>query len=247
MVRGAALRTTALKPCGTIPDEITYAASKSVISVRINEVVESGRNELLRTEEDVPRLHFVQSDQTIRYRLDINFARVDPEMLNLIASVPVVANAAGDLVGFDSDTRLPVAAFGLEVWSRLAGRDCVDGQRQWGYTVFPYLKGGTLTGFTFANGLVSFNVVGAQTRRVVRWGVGPYDLEGPFRRLLEPVSGNTAWRTMVTTAPPPEETQGVVTVQDEIDGGTASVTSSDEIDGGDAANAGPWIIDGGWA
>lgn len=239
---------TGLDPCGDIPSPVRYAVAKCVANVAVNEVTEAGSNDLLRTNDDEPRIRLTRREQTIRYRSDIGLQRVDPDLLNLVAKVPVVHNAHGDVVGFDQNTKIPAASFGLEVWSRLVGDPCdPTGARRWGYTVFPFLKGGLISGFAFDAGAVTFNLVGAQTRRSVRWGVGPYDLEGSFERMYTPVSGNTAFRQFITTAQPPEPTTGAVEFYDEIDGGDPFTTTPDEVDGGDPFTAGPWEIDGGWA
>jgi hypothetical protein len=250
MVRGSGLRVTGLTARGELPDPILYATSKSVTSVNINEVSESGSSEMLRTEDtDEPRLRIITPTQTIRYTADINFLRVDPGLISLVSRVPVVTNALGDIVGFDSDTRLPAAAFGMELWSRITGQPCdPSGARLWGYTVFPFLKGGVLSGFTFQNGRVSFSLRGAQTRRGVGWGVGPHDLTGVGERLLEPVSRNTGWRTFLSTIQPPAQQDGIQTlVEDEIDGGTASFTTADILDGGFAPTVTTPTVDGGSA
>jgi hypothetical protein len=273
MVRGSALRVTGLDRRGSIPHPINFAVSKSVAKVTVNESTEAGSNELLGSEENDNdnRLHFVRPDQVINYSIDIDFLRVDPGVLSLVAGVPLITQR-GDLlgfgeapfgsspfggvlpedgenpvVGFDSETRRPAASFGMEVWSKLAGTACIDGVREYGYTVFPYLKGGYISGFEFKNGLVSFNLRRAQARKVPRWGVGPYDLEGPHERLVEVVSRNTLFRTALTTGLPPAEVAGIQETEDVIYGGSASVTSADVIDGGDAADTSPWIIYGGQA
>lgn len=248
MVRGSAIRVTGLGTLGEVPDPIQYAVSKSVSTVTINEITESSSNEGLKSEDidDRTRLRLVQPEQPVRYTLDIAFLRTDPGVLSLIAGVPVVLNSAGDVSGFDSGTRRPAVSFGLEVWSKLAASACVDGVRQWGYTVFPYLRGGYLTGFTFENGLVSFTLRGAQTRRVPRWGVGPFDLEGVHERLTEVVSRNTMFRQMLTVAQPPVQQDGIQQAEDIIDGGSATVTTADIVDG-EFVDTSVWIVEGGRA
>lgn len=249
MVRGSGIRVTGLTSHGAIPDPIQFATSKSVAVVTINEVTDSGGVESLNSDgDDTTRVRFQKPDQPLSYTADVNFLRVDPGVLSLVSGVPVVLNSNGDVAGFDSATRRHAAAFALEVWSRLAGDACdASGARQYGYTVFPFLKGGFLSGFEFRNGLASFNLRGAQTRKVPRWGVGPYDLEGPHERLTKVVSRNTLYRTTLTTAVPPDEGDGIQTTEDIIYGGTATVTTSDVIDGGSAASTSPWIIYGGQA
>jgi hypothetical protein len=246
MVRGSGLRVTELDRCGDIPDTVRFATSKSVIRVRVNEVVEAAQSQLLRADNEEPRVRLAASDETIRYTVDIDFIRVDPGVLSLVSGVPVVINAAGNIAGFDSQTKLLPVSFGLEVWTRLAGTACVGGEREYGYTLFPYLKGGRLGGFTVANNTVSFNLTGAQTRRLPRWGVGPYDITGPWERLLEPITAGVNWRTFKTTFPPPEQADGVQEFEDIVEGGSASSTSADILDGEFVVTSG-WIVDGGGA
>lgn len=249
MVRGSAVRITGLGKQGELPHPIQYATSKSVATVRINEVTESGTNELIGTDEDDQnRLHFVRNEQVVLYNVDVDFLRADPGVLALIAGVPLVyADDGVTVVGFDSDTRRPAQSFALEVWSRLAGADCAPGQREYGYTLFPFLKGGYLSGFAFKDGLVSFNLRRAMTRKVPRWGVGPYDLEGPHERLTEVVSRNSMFRTLIVGSEPPVEMDGIQETTDVIDGGSASYTTPDVIDGGTAAGTSEWIVEGGFA
>lgn len=248
MVRGSAVRVTGLGRSGEVLDPIRFATSKSVAVITINEVTESSSNERLDSDnaDDDTRLRLVKPEQTIQYRTDVNFLRADPGVLSLVAGVPLVLNADGTVVGWDLDVRQRAASFALEVWSKLAGSACVDGQRQWGYTVLPFLKGGYLSGFRFENGLVSFNLRGAQTRRVSRWGVGPYDLEGSNERLTETVSGNTLFRQLVTTASPPVEVCGIQETTDVIEGGTATMTTADIVDG-EFVDTSVWIVEGGRA
>lgn len=267
-VRGAALRVTGLDDCGTVPNPISYAVSRSVASVVIDEVVEDSSRELVRSEEGEGRLLLARPAELIRYTADIRFLKVDPGLLSLVAGVEVVHGypnsygfgygpfgeggfgGHGDVVGFDAKTRLPAKAFALEVWSRLTDQSCVDGQRQYGYTLFPYLMGGVLTGFVFENGVVSFTIRGAQTRRGAGWGIGPYDVFGPWQRLDQSVSASTHWRNIAVPYPPPPEQAGVQTFYDEIDNGTATDPHPDGggiVDNGTATDPGIGIIDGGHA
>jgi hypothetical protein len=247
MVRGSAIRVTELGRVGQMLDPIRFATSKTVANVVINEVAEATSNEVIRNDADEIRVHFIQNGQMIRHTVDIDFLRCDPAILSLTAGVPVQASATGQIVGFNADTKRPAASFALEVWSKLDGQRCADGTPLWGYTMFPFLKGGYLSGFKFANGLVSFNLRGAQSRRMNRWGVGPFDLEGVWQRLPEVVSRNAMYKQMLTTATPPVQVDGEQVTTDVLDGGTATLTSADVVDNGSAANPGTYVIDGGRA
>lgn len=316
MVRGSTLRVTDLDTRGRITGDvdgtgtIKYAVSKYASKVTINEVTESGSTDLQRTDlSNEPRIILRRPETTIRFGVDLDFLKVEPSLLHMISSVPVVYNDAGDAVGIDMNTRLPVASFALEVWSKInsvsrvgqedpgvaiggfggdafGGTGFGDGDisrtyssiagcdrvtysggygagefggmplgdtspdysvtfRQWGYTLFPWLKGGYLSGFTFSNGLVSFGLRGARTQRGSKWGRGPYAIDAEGAHLIEPVGRKTNWRTTIVTADPPEIGCGVMQLADYIDGGTASATSADTLDGGSAGFSSPDAVEGG--
>lgn len=264
-VRGSAIRVTGLTKCGEIAETIPYVVSTSVRNVRINEVTEAGSNETQRNDDDERRIRVVRPAVSIRYTVDIDFLRVDPGLLSLVAGVPLTYQhewgfgegpfgempfggpSLSDRVvnGFDVTSRLTPTSFALEIWSKLAGRACADGPR-WGYTLFPFLKGGRVSGVKWANQLVSFNLRGAATQRGSGWGIGPYDIEGPGQRLLQPVSGNTNWRNSIVSMAPPVQTNGIQQHDDSIDGGTAMVTTDDVVDGEFVVTS-PWVVEGGAA
>lgn len=231
-VRGSAIRVTGLDRCGDLPDEIQYAVSKSVVKVSIEEVADGGSDQMLRNDAGKRRLRLVRPEQTVKYVANIEFNRVDPGLLNLITGVPLVTadrvwgfgempfgvgpfggsyavgpGADGDVVGYDMKTRLVPRAFALEVWTRLQGRDCAG---KWGYTVFPFLKGGRLSGFRYdRGGSVSFTVADASTLRGGSWGTGPYDIDsGPLAAL----DWDTGFRNLIVDEAPPDQTDGVVSL-----------------------------------
>lgn len=262
---------TGLRPCGSIPDPIQYVVSESVVKVAVDTVTDGGGNETLRSDRDDIRLHFVEPEDTVRYQTSIEFLRTDPGIFSLITGVPLVFNAAGDAVGFDAETRLPAKAFALEVWTRLNATRVVsrsggfgtggfgmggfgvgngstvslDGcARDYGYTVFPFLRGGMLGGFSFSNGLVNFTVKNAATRKGTRWGAGPYLIQDG-ERLFEDVSGNLGFRNIITNTPPPEQTNGIVVFEDVIDDGFANAAHTDEVDDGSSAQVADVTLDDG--
>lgn len=248
LVRGSALRVTGLTKRGywEIPPGIIWTlVTKSITKITIIEVAEGGTNETLRNDEDELRIYLPSPAQTIKYTADIEFTKTDPALIYMLTGNPVVVDASGDIVGFDANTRLPVQQFAMEVWSKLSGVACTDDAQQYGYSLFPFLRGGILGGFVFSDGAVSFVLRGAQVQRGSRWGSGPYDLTGEGERLVTPVSGNTRFRQFISPIPPPEPTDGVVYSTDIVDGGSPSSTSSDIIDGGSPSSTTDDILDGG--
>ena len=210
-VRGSVIRVTRVDACGN-PDPGTAAVvvSKRVSTVSIEEVTDEGTNIRARNFGDELCIVDDAFTQVIGYTADITLCGVDPDLISLITGQPIVTNAAGDIVGFDASTDIDLDSFGfsLEVWSRIANSACAPGgNRPWGYTVFPFLKGGRLGGFSFENGAVQFTISGAQTRDGNGWGVGPFDVDrdaaddpAPLNEALDP---NTHYRNVLVTLDPP--------------------------------------------
>jgi hypothetical protein len=191
--------------------------SKRISTVTINEVTDDGTNVRERNFGDELLIVDDAFTQVLGYTADVALAGVDPDLISLFTGQPVVANAAGDIVGFDANTGIDLDGFGfaLEVWSRIAGAACdPSGHRKWGYTVFPYLKGGRLGGFSFENGAVQFSISGAQTRDGNGWGVGPFDVDrdvaGDPAPLFTALAANTHFRNILVTLDPPAAGCGAI-------------------------------------
>lgn len=250
MVRGRVIRVTALSACGAVPDEPgQYGVASCVARVAVNEVIEAGGNEVIRDEQEQAALHFVKDPEVLGHTADIDFIRVDPGILSLVSGNPLIVDwdDPDAVIGFDQNLRLRAnTAFALEVWSYLAGQTCAPGERKWGYTIFPFLKGGYLGNFEFANGAVTFKLQGAQSRWGAKWASGPFDI---FEDLPQPapITQRTSWRNFIYTGTPPEPTDGIQTFTDVIEGGSASVTTADIVDGGSASSTTPDIVEGGSA
>lgn len=215
-VRGSVIRVTRLDSCGN-PDPGTsaVAVSKRISTVTIDEVTDDGTN--IRERNFGDELCIVDDAFTtvIGYTAEVALCGVDPDLISIFTGQPVVKNAAGDVVGFDINTGIDMDSFGfsLEIWSRLAGSACdPSGNRKWGYTPFPFLKGGRLGGFSFQNGAVQFTVSGAQTRDGNGWGVGPYDVDrdeaGNPAPLFTPLDPDTHYRNIIVSLDPPEASCG---------------------------------------
>lgn len=215
-VRGRVIRVTRLDSCGNPdPGASAVVVSKRISSVTIDEVTDDGTN--IRDRNFADELCVVDDAFTtvIGYTADIALCGVDPGLIGLLTGQPVVLNAAGNVVGFDATSTVDLDSFGfsLEVWSRIAGSACdPSGNRKWGYTVFPFLKGGRLGGFTFENGAVQFTISGAQTRDGNGWGVGPFDVDRDETNapipLFTPLGVNTHYRNVQVTLDPPEAACG---------------------------------------
>lgn len=215
-VRGSVIRVTRLDACGNPdPGASAVAVSKRISTVTVNEVTDSGTNIRERNFGDELCIVDDAFDQIIGYTIEVALCGVDPDLVSLFTGQPVVRNAAGDVVGFDATSDIDLDSFGfsLEVWSRIAGSACdPSGHRPWGYTVFPFLKGGRVGGFSFENGAVKFTISGAQTRDGNGWGVGPFDVDrdisGNPAPLHSPLGVNAHYRNIQVTLDPPTASCG---------------------------------------
>lgn len=215
-VRGSVIRVTRLDSCGNPdPGASAVVVSKRVSTVTIDEVTDDGTNIRERNFGDELCIVDDAFTQIIGYTVDLALCGVDPDLVSLITGQPVVLNSAGDIVGFDATTNIDLDSFGfaVEVWSRIAGAACdASGFRPWGYTVFPYLKGGRVGGFSFENGAVQFTLAGAQTRDGNGWGVGPFDVDRDELDVPTPLNSalgeNTHYRNILVTLDPPTEACG---------------------------------------
>lgn len=213
-VRGSVIRVTRLDACG-VPDpgDSAVVVSKRVSTITVDEVSDSGTNIRERNFGDELCIVDDAPEQTLGYSVDAALCGVDPALITMMTGQEVVKNAAGDIVGFDADTGIDLDGFGfaVEVWSRIAGAACQaeGGFRNWGYTVFPFIKGGRLGGFSFENGAVQFSIQGAQTKDGNQWGAGPFDVDrgvGPGflpSPLFTPLRPTTHFRNILVTLDPP--------------------------------------------
>jgi len=210
-VRGSVIRVTRLDACGNPdPGLSAVVVSKRISTVTIDEVTDEGTN--IRERNFGDELCIVDDSNTsiVGYTADVALCGVDPDLISLMTGQPVVRNAADDIVGFDANTDIDLDSFGfaIEVWSRIANSACdPSGFRPWGYTVFPFLKGGRLGGFSFENGAVQFTISGAQTKDGNGWGVGPFDVDrdelSAPSPLVTPLGERTHFRNILVTLDPP--------------------------------------------
>lgn len=218
-VRGRVIRVTSLDACGIPdPDTAVVVVSKRVSTVTIDEVSEEGTN--IRERDFTGKMAIVDDDyaDVIGYSGAITLCGVDPDLISVFTGQPVVKNALGNTVGFDAETGIDLDGFGfaIEVWTKLAGSACqtTSGHRAWGYTVFPFFKGGRLGGFSFENAAVQFSITGAQTRDGAQWGVGPHMVDrgvGPAFApipLFTPLTAKNHFRNIKVTLDPPTASCG---------------------------------------
>ncbi len=216
LIRGRAMRATRLDGCGR---QVTTAGCNSIVtdgfvSVALSAVTEEGQSISVQNAngrvcvEDRPGSRFVG------WGVVITFCNVDPELFSMLTGQSAVYDLNGIAVGFrvNSEVDPTDSAFALEIWSSVPGVACAPDQAQaqgsFGYTLLPYLQGGTLGDFTIENGAVTFTINNAQTKTGGGWGVGPYNvspgLNGTPAKLLSPISSSDHLHVQLTSVAPPE-------------------------------------------
>lgn len=252
-VRGSVIRVTRLDAFGTpLLDPLDAVVTKGISSVTLNEVTDTEPELKVTDTYGDLMLRTRPVSELLHFTADVRLCGVDPGLIQVMTGQQYVTDRIDDNVGFGVDTKIDLRSFGfaLEVWSRITGATCEDAR--WGYTVFPFLKGGRLGGFEFANSAVTFEIKGARTYRHPGWGLGPYqvtrDAEGNLTQLLEPMGSSRQWQNMLTTVAPPEPGCGIIVpFDDSINGGNPFYTTPDVLDNQVPEDPGAGTVDGGSA
>jgi hypothetical protein len=167
MVRGRVVRITRLTPSGELDPSGDHVVSKAIGRVEVAEQTYSHADSPDVDNQDnvvyVPHVY----DETIGYNVNISLMSVDPDILSIVSGNPPIIESDGTVVGVGADALVPPQTFALEMWTKL-NRSCAAGNG-WGYTLFPRLAGGRLTGMLVEDGLVNLDLVGASCLRAPVW------------------------------------------------------------------------------
>ena len=232
LVRGRAMRVTALDGCGR-PQKGPCATvvSDGFVSAAFTANTDTG-DEISVTNaagricvRDTPCPVFTG------YTLELTFCEVDPDLLSLLTGQqPVYDAQTQDAVGFrmNSDIDACSSGFALEIWSNVPGVACgpeAGAEGSYGYLLVPFMQGGVFGDFTIENDAVSFVVSGAGTKAGSGWGVGPYDVVGNATGLpgplIEPIDPGDHLHIQITTIAPPEAGCGCEALGDPATGATS--------------------------
>lgn len=182
-LRGRAIRLTPLYPDGSPIEDAHRVTLSCVASVQVTEVVDTQGQASYRSDVDRLRLRLAYKPHPVGFNVDINLIGVNTAALAIAGGAAKLDN------GFDVVNNTEPTNFMLEVWTRL---DRKFGDLDHGYTVFPRLRGGVVSGTTVSgNGSVSFSTRGARTMRMSKtrpimlgggwdttpWDTGPWDQE----------------------------------------------------------------------
>jgi hypothetical protein len=178
------VRVTKLNACGVLSGGCTSFTDNCIVSVeetpeykdREEWFFENGDGDFCATVTTGPRLKYLN--------LTLTFNDVNPGMIPYLTGDTVITNDATtpQLVGYGRDYGAQALSnFALEGWTRIAAScdlpsGCAaDGSQLYGYTLYAWVKEGTIGDITYSNDLANFTVNAIAVRNSP-WGVGPYSV-----------------------------------------------------------------------
>lgn len=217
MVRGRRMRVTKLDACGApVTGAASTVVSEGFISVAMTGNYNEGEDITVVNAAGQTCVTDEGETELINYGLEIVMCDVDPELYNLLTGNALVADSAGDNVGFrvNSDTKPSATAFALEVWTGVPTDACAGGAVPYGYLLLPFIKGGVIGDFTIENAAINMTINQASTKDGNQWGQGGYnvvkDVGDVDAALLTALDPNDHMHVQYTTVPPPAATDGAV-------------------------------------
>jgi hypothetical protein len=214
------VRVTTLNSCGqAATGSCAQVTSDGIISIAQTKEYEDRQEFFVKNGDGLFCVRETNPPVLKWINLVISFCNVDPELLNIMTGNSLVADdsSAARKTGYNEDENAATLSnFALEGWTRLAnqGVACTGGT-QYGYTLYPFVKEGTIGDITYQNDTVTF-IVNARTASNSLWGVGPYfvdlsdnvaTLDTPIK-LLTAIGSTTHQRMFITRMAPPTASCG---------------------------------------
>jgi hypothetical protein len=222
LVGASVARLTRLDGCGRPQyGDCSQVVTEGFVSIQATAQIDEGDDILVRNAGGKVCVSKKARPLLTGYNVDINFCNVDPDLFAMATNQSTVLDPRnGDAIGFrvNVDVNSDDAGFALEAWSEVPGVECPpegeEAEGAFGYTLFPFLKGGVFGDFTLENDAVTFTLQGASTKSGSGWGVGPYDVTfnelsqaGP---LTDPIGRGDHLHVQLTYVAPPEPDCGCI-------------------------------------
>lgn len=212
VVRGKRVRVTRLDECGVPMDHLCgFVVTKGFISVSFSAEIEDGDEVLLKNANGEICILDSTCPSFKHYSIEVEFCNVDPDLFSMMSGVEVVADYAGNSVGFQVGEKMACTdGYALELWSGIP--DTERCRRRYGYFLLPWIVNGVLGDFTIENDATTFTLTG-RSKKGNGWGQGPYDVVatddiGGIGPLLVPLPPEKHLHTQLTTVAPPATTCG---------------------------------------
>lgn len=224
VVGGRIARTTVLDSCGRPAyGDRAQIASEGLVSVAQTANYDDGSDKTV-TNFGGRKCVFVKAKAELTdVGIDVTFCAMDPDYYTALTGFPrEVDPVTGNTVGYriDRDVLPSDVSIALELWTDAGGTiGCDDeGGETYGYLLWPFMTGGRVGDYTIEDNAVTFQVTGLTSKDGSQWGIGPYnvitDAAGQPSGLLRAIGPKEPFLQRLTSVPPPEETAGLVPLDD---------------------------------
>lgn len=220
-IRGRYIRVTRLDDCGVpVVGSASSYVSKGFISVATKFSWSKPTDVSVSNADQTVAINEPGLSQLLSIGLDIKLSKVNPDLMSIFTGYSTVLDASGASVGYRASSGVQLkACWALEIWSDVAGTFCGGGAKPYGYTLFPFIRGGSLSDFTVDSGAASLGI-SASTREGAGWGTGPYFVVDASTTpgtvtpavLATAMDVREQMHTQLTTLAPPAETNGVAAI-----------------------------------
>ena len=186
LVRGRVLRATALDGCGRPSSgACSSIVSEGFISVGFTANTDAGDEISVKNAAGKICIQDTPCPVFKGYTVEVAFCEVNPALYAMLTGQETVFNGAGDAVGFrvNSDISACDSGVALELWSSVPGVKCSEdasAEGSFGYLLVPFLQGGTLGDFTFAERRGHLHHLGCRDQD--RWRLGHRPVQRRARR-----------------------------------------------------------------
>lgn len=213
LVRGRAMRVTALDGCGRPrPGACAAIVSEGFISVAFTAQTDTGTEISVQNAAGKTCIRDTPCPVFNGYTVEVSFCEVNPLLFAMVSGQGALFDTDGNGNGFtmNSDVSACDSGFALELWSNVPGIACeaAGSEGSFGYLLVPFLQGGVIGDFTIQNDAVNFTLSGAATKTGSGWGTGPYDVmegaSGSAGKLANPIKSGDHLLVQLTTVAPPD-------------------------------------------
>src|SRR5262245_30405507 len=172
------IRATLLNSCGqVVTGSCSTVVSDGIISIEMTKEYEDRQEFFVKNGDGLFCVKETNPPILKWINLVVTLCNVDPELVNIMAGEPLVADNAVSPknTGFSTEENAVLNGnFALEGWTRIAnsGVPCSGGD-EFCYVIFPFVVEGTVVDITHQNDVVNF-IVNARTKSNSPWGTGPY-------------------------------------------------------------------------
>lgn len=229
------MRGTLLDNCG-IPQwgDKVQISSEGFVSIAVTANYDDGSEKVVTNAGGKKCVYRPAKPEFLNYSIDLVFCAVDPEFYSLATGQPVIYDpVTGDAIGYKTNRGIRPGdrSWALEAWSDAQGTVACsdDGELPWGYSLWPFLQGARVGDYTLEDNAVTFTVSQAITKDGTGWGEGPYlvvrDAGGEPSPLLEALDLLDHDLRQYTTVAPPEESIGLIPLDDPDDGDATTATA----------------------